>query len=137
MKKLFSIILFTLFIFLGSNTIQYSFNITNFLFANEIILNKNTLKNYILISSYFIFFEGILLLLFNRFFYRLNKSVYYFVLSCILSIIFLFIFKIILKNEKISDSRNVLSLVLTIFLTTYTFYYSIYEITLIKYKRNI
>lgn len=137
MRKLISIIIYTAIVFFGSNFILFSLNTTNYLFFNEIVIANNKFLNIIFLFILFIILEAILLIIFNRFFSLLDKNRYYFILSLIFTIIFIFINKILMNNSKFNDLNNILSIILTIFLTTYTFYYSIYYFTLLKYKRNV
>ena len=137
MKKIISNILFTCFIFFIFNIIFYVLNVSNFLFFNEYILFENKIINSIMLVVYFIIFLGVLLLINNRLFYKLDNTIYYFCIALINCVIYFFINNLILKKTQFYEINNILSLVLEIFFTTYTFYYSNYYLTLLKYKRNI
>lgn len=136
MGKILSILIFCIIIFYGGNALLYIFNVTNFLFGYEFVLSDDLLINYLYLILLSFFILGILLLINNRLFPHLNRPYHYFVLSLFYCVIFFIFTKIINENEKFSDINNVLSMILVIFLTTYSFYYSIYYSTLIEYKRN-
>lgn len=136
MGKILSILIFCIIVFYGGNALLYVFNVTNYLFGYEYVLSNDLLTNYIYLMLISFFILGILLLINNRLFPRLNRPYHYLALSLIYCLIFFVFTRIIYKNDKFSDINNILSMVLVIFLTTYTFYYSIYYSTLIEYKRN-
>lgn len=136
MKKLISIIIFTLITFFGSNFLLYCFNTTNFLFINEYKISSFFLINLIYLLSISIIIIGLLLIINNKIFIYYDKPRYYLILSLINSILFFLINIYFLKKDKLININNILSIILTIFLTTYTFYYSIYYFSLLKYKGN-
>ena len=107
MKKIVSNLLFTCFVFFGFNMIFYVLNVSNFLFFNEYILFENKIINSIMLVVYFIIFLGVLLLINNRLFPKLNNTKYYFCLSLIYCVIYFFINNLILKKTQFYEINNI------------------------------
>ena len=127
------IFIFSILIFYLSNYLLYAFNFTDFLIWNELIFNDDLLINFISLSIYiFLIFSLLTILSFMYIKLLENKFILFINNLIIVVIVFIFI-KFILKNDKLLTLENDLCLIFTLFFTTYVFYYSIYQISLLKY----
>ena len=135
MKHIIAIFIYIILINITGNFFLYFFNLTNILLIRDLFKN-GFIDNFLI----FIFYSTILLiisyLIFNKIFIKLDRLLYYPIFSLILFILTIFMFKYIFKIERINEINNILCILLQIFLSTYVFYYSFYNLTLIKYKRN-
>lgn len=131
--KYIRIFIFSILIFYLSNYLLYAFNFTDFLIWNELIFNDDLLINFISLSIYiFLIFSLLTILSFMYIKLLENKFILFINNLIIVVIVFIFI-KFILKNDKLLTLENDLCLIFTLFFTTYVFYYSIYQISLLKY----
>ena len=135
MKHIIAIFIYIILINITGNFFLYFFNLTNILLITDLFKN-GFIDNFLI----FIFYSTILMiisyLIFNKIFIKLDRLLYYPIFSLILFILTIFMFKYIFKIERINEINNILCILLQIFLSTYVFYYSFYNLTLIKYKRN-
>ena len=135
MKHIIAIFIYIILINITGNFFLYFFNLTNILLIRDLFKN-GFIDNFLI----FIFYSTILMiisyLIFNKIFIKLDRLLYYPIFSLILFILTIFMFKYIFKIERINEINNILCILLHIFLSTYVFYYSFYNLTLIKYKRN-
>lgn len=135
MKHIIAIFIYIILINITGNFFLYFFNLTNILLIRDLFKN-GFIDNFLI----FIFYSTILMiisyLIFNKIFIKLDRLLYYPIFSLILFILTIFMFKYIFKIERINEINNILCILLQIFLSTYVFYYSFYNLTLIKYKRN-
>ena len=134
--KLFRIFLFTSFTFFVSNFLLYLFNLTDYLLIKELVFHEDIFINTIILVIYSLLAMLIITILYNRITKHLKDLRIMFINNAIWVIIILFFLKIILKNDKLDVIENNISLIFTLFLTTYVFYYSIYYLSLLKYIGN-
>ena len=131
--KYIRIFIFSILIFYLSNYLLYAFNFTDFLIWNELIFNDDLLINFISLSIY-IFLIFSLLTILSFMYIKLLKNKFILFINNLIIVVIVFIFiKFILKNDKLLTLENDLCLIFTLFFTTYVFYYSIYQISLLKY----
>lgn len=131
--KYIRIFIFSILIFYLSNYLLYAFNFTDFLIWNELIFNDDSLINFISLSIY-IFLIFSLLTILSFMYIKLLKNKFILFINNLIIVVIVFIFiKFILKNDKLLTLENDLCLIFTLFFTTYVFYYSIYQISLLKY----
>ena len=135
MKHIIAIFIYIILINITGNFFLYFFNLTNILLIRDLFKN-GFIDNFLI----FIFYSTILMiisyLIFNKIFIKLDRLLYYPIFSLITFILTIFMIKYIFKIERINEINNILCILLQIFLSTYVFYYSFYNLTLIKYKRN-
>ena len=135
MKHIIAIFIYIILINITGTFFLYFFNLTNKLLITDLFKNW-FIDNFLI----FIFYSTILMiisyLIFNKIFIKLDRLLYYPIFSLITFILTIFMIKYIFKIERINEINNILCVLLQVFLSTYVFYYSFYNLTLIKYKRN-
>ena len=135
MKHIIAIFIYIILINITGNFFLYFFNLTNILLIRDLFKN-GFIDNFLILIFYSTILMIISYLIFNKIFIKLDRLLYYPIFSLILFILTIFMFKYIFKIERINEINNILCILLQIFLSTYVFYYSFYNLTLIKYKRN-
>lgn len=134
--KALSVLIMTLIAFFGSNAVFYCFNLTSYLIGKEIVVFPSMLWNYVFLIAYCAAVLLFLMILYAPFAHRLYDRRVLFLNNAVHVIIVLFAMKVLLENEKLALAENASGLILSLFLATYVFYYSICFFGLLKYKGN-